>query len=124
MTTNLLTLTGTNLSTSTVITVDGVAAPVLSAAPNGTSLIVRVPAHAAGAVTLTATNSGTTSATGGLTYVTPNPAPPTRPPGTPNAATPRPQPMPPRLVPTTAVPPVGATPTNTPRPAPVRRGGP
>lgn len=52
---------------------------------------------------------------------TPNPAPPTRPPGTPNATTPRPQPISPRAVPTTAVPPVGATPTNTPLPAPIRR---
>ena len=54
---------------------------------------------------------------------TPAPLPATHPPGTPNAAPPRPQPNSLHAVPTTAVPPLGATATPTPLPAPKRRAG-
>ncbi len=119
-----LTLTGTNLSTGTTVVVDGAVAPVLSAAPDGTSLIVRVPAHAVGSVTLTATNPGTTAATALLTYVMPNAAPSyPRTAVIPDPALPAAV-APPRAVPTLAMPPSGTLPTPTPLPAPVRRGGP
>jgi hypothetical protein len=111
-----LTLTGTNLSTDTAVVVDGAVAPVLVAAPDGTGLIVRVPAHTVGSVTLTATNPGATTATATLTYVAPDAAPASPRSTLPSAGQAAPAPTASR----TAAPPGGGTPS-TPLPAPVRR---
>ena len=114
-----LRIAGTGLQRGSLIRVDGVTLPtsaVNAIADDGTSIIVTLPAHAAGLVTLTVINPGDapSSATNNLTYETPaaQPTPAAR-------ATPMGNPA--GVPPVRATAPLPAASTPLPLPLPLRR---